>query len=331
MATEAIFDNPKVRLHLNIHTDILNGSHLSAARLIKLIENNEPESHDALKKLYPHTGHSFIVGITGPPGAGKSTLFDRLIHEFRKESKKVAILGFDPTSPITGGAILGDRIRMNRHSRDSGVFIRSIATRGALGGISRAAKGALIVLDAMKFDVILIETAGIGQIGSDISLLTHMTIVVCIPGMGDGLQIIKAGTLELADLYVVNKADLPGAGEVRNHLESLLKLKDTAETKQQPEIIMASATNNEGIDDIMQAISSFRQRLQDGDGFGARSHDQTARYLEALIKQTAAECFWEHIRDTLEFQEVLAKVENRQIDPYSATKDIMDRLLRRFM
>lgn len=314
---------------MNFYQDILNGSQLAAGRLIKLIEDDEPASYHALKKLYPHTGHSFVVGITGPPGAGKSTLFDRLISEFRKESKKVAVLVFDPTSPITGGAILGDRIRMNRHSLDSGVFIRSIATRGALGGISRAAKGALIVLDAMKYDVILIETAGIGQIGADISLLTHMTIVVCIPGMGDGLQSIKAGTLELADLYVVNKSDLPGAEEVRNHLDSMLRFRQTARMTHQAEIIMTCATQNIGINDIQQAVASFQQRLKDDDVLVARINDQASRHLEALIKESAAECFWKRIRDTQEFQEALANVKTHQVDPYSATREIVHRLAER--
>jgi LAO/AO transport system kinase len=316
---------------MNFYQEILDGSHLAAGRLIKLIEDDDPRSYTALKKLYQHTGNAFIVGIIGPPGSGKSTLFDKLVSEFRKETKKVGVLVFDPTSHITGGAILGDRIRMNRHSSDSDVFIRSMATRGALGGISRAAKGATIVLDAMKYDVILIETAGMGQIGADISLLAHMTMVVCIPGMGDGMQAIKAGTLELADLYVVNKADLPGAEEVKHDLESMLKFKLSAETSRQPEIILTSATQNRGIDDIRQAIGSFQQRLKHDKLLSEKIHHQQSRHLESLIKESAAEWFWNHIRCTKEFQEALANVQSRQIDPYTATRDILNRLVERVL
>ncbi|BBO85095.1 GTPase [Desulfosarcina ovata subsp. sediminis] len=312
---------------MNFYQDILDGSHLAAGRLIKLIEDGDPNSYGALKKLYPHGGNAFIIGITGPPGAGKSTLFDRLIAEFRADGKKVAVLVFDPTSPLTGGAILGDRIRMNRHSSDSGVFIRSLATRGALGGISRAAKGATIVLDAMKHDVILIETAGLGQIGADISLLAHMTMVVCIPGMGDGMQAIKAGTLELADLYVVNKADLPGAEDVKHDLESMLKFKLASETTRQPEIVLTSATQNRGVDELRCAIVSFQQRIKGDPRLSEKARHQTTRYLEQLIKELAADCFWCNIRSSQAFLNALTAVETLQTDPYSAARDIVGRLL----
>jgi LAO/AO transport system kinase len=312
---------------MNFYQDILNGSHLAAGRLIRLVEEDDPRSYDALKKLFPHAGNAFIVGITGPPGSGKSTLFDRLIAEFRKKDKTVAVLVFDPTSPITGGAILGDRIRMNRHGSDPGVFIRSLATRGALGGISRAARGALIILDAMQYDIILIETAGIGQIGADISLLAHMTMVVCIPGMGDGMQAIKAGTLELADLYVVNKADLPGAEKVKHDLETMLSFTHAETCESEREIILTCATQNKGIDRIRHAITSFKQRVRNDRSMSERAHHQNARHLEQLIKEHAADWFWKNIQRTNAFQEALKSVLDQQSDPYSAARDLLKRLV----
>jgi LAO/AO transport system kinase len=307
--------------------EILNGSHLAAGRLIKLIEDEAPAGYTALKALYPHSGNAFIIGITGPPGAGKSTLIDRLVAEFRKEEKKVAVLAFDPSSPLTGGAILGDRIRMNRHCLDPGVFMRSIATRGALGGISKAAKGALIVLDAMKYDLILIETAGIGQIGADICLLAQMTIVLCIPGMGDGLQAMKAGTLELADLYIVNKADMPGAQEVRHQLETMMDFRRTGGAAHHPEIILISATQNQGMDALLQAILKFQADTKSDERLTRKISEQEYLHLESIIKALAADRIWERVRHTKAFADALTAVIRRQTDPYSAALAIVEALM----
>jgi LAO/AO transport system kinase len=307
--------------------EILKGNQLAAGRLIKLIEDEEPAGYTALNELFPHSGNAFIIGITGPPGAGKSTLIDRLVGEFRKEEKKVAVLAFDPSSPITGGAILGDRIRMNRHCLDPGVFVRSIATRGALGGISKAAKGALIVLDAMKYDIILIETAGIGQIGADICLLAQMTIVLCIPGMGDGLQAMKAGTLEVADLYIVNKADMPGAREVRNDLETMMNFRCTGQAARRPKIIMISATQNQGMDALLQAIWNFKADIKTDERLSRKMSEQEYLHLETIIKALAADRIWEHVQHTKVFADGLAAVTRRETDPYSAARETLETLM----
>jgi LAO/AO transport system kinase len=311
---------------MNLVQDILNGSQLAAGRLIRSIEDGDQAGYIALKDLYSHAGNAFIIGLTGPPGAGKSTLIDRLISEFRKNGEKVAVLACDPTSPITGGAILGDRIRMKRHSLDSGVFMRSIATRGALGGISKAVKGALIVLDAMRYNIILIETAGMGQIGADISLLAHMTIVLCIPGMGDGLQAMKAGILELADLYVVNKADLPGAEEVKNQLEIMLDFRG-GETARRPDIVMVSAARDKGTAAILQAIRGQQTAIRNDEQMKRIIDDRMHLYLKSLIKELVAERLWEHVEHARAFQELVEAVKQHRIDPYSAARKIVNQMI----
>jgi LAO/AO transport system kinase len=205
--------------------------------------------------------------------------------------------------------------------------MRSIATRGALGGISKAAKGALIVLDAMKYDVIIIETAGIGQLGADICLLAQMTIVLCIPGMGDGLQAMKAGTLEVADLYVVNKADLPGAQDVKHQLETMMNFRCTGETARRPKIILISATQNQGMDALMQALLDFQADTKSDEQLARKFKEQEYLHLETIIKTLAAEKVWEHVRHTKAFSEALKAVTCRQSDPYSAALAIVDTLM----
>jgi len=203
---------------------ICAGDVRSASRLIRDIEDKIPEAKAKIKKLYAHTGRSFIIGITGAPGAGKSTLTDALITELRKQNKTIGVLAVDPTSPFTGGAILGDRIRMQRHAEDPGVFVRSLATRGALGGLSQAAGNAIHVMEAMGKDVIIVETVGIGQQEIDIINHAHSVAVVLVPGMGDEIQTMKAGLMEIADIFVINKAHRVGAKQLQTELTSMLNL-----------------------------------------------------------------------------------------------------------
>ena len=208
-----------------------------ASRLIRDIEDKIPEAKAKIKKLYAHTGKSFIIGITGAPGAGKSTLTDALIAELRKKNKTIGVLAVDPTSPFTGGAILGDRIRMQRHAEDAGVFVRSLATRGALGGLSQAAGDAIHVMEAMGKDIIIVETVGIGQQEIDIINHAHSVVVVLVPGMGDEIQTMKAGLMEIADIFVINKANRAGAKQLQMELTSMLNLSSKAADGWRPPIV----------------------------------------------------------------------------------------------
>ncbi len=203
---------------------ILCGDIRAAARLMRDVDDGFPSALEELKTLYPHAGNAYIIGITGPPGAGKSTLTDQITAAYRSVGKRVGIVAIDPTSPFTGGAILGDRIRMNRHADDEGVFIRSLATRGALGGISRSTGEVVNIMDAMGMDVVIIETVGVGQDEIDIVRMAHTTVVVMVPGLGDDIQAIKAGILEIADVFVVNKADRDGADRTARELAMMLEL-----------------------------------------------------------------------------------------------------------
>src|SRR5512139_3418145 len=250
-------------LTTNAVEKVIAGDVRTVARLIRDIDDRVPEVRETLKALYGHTGHAYVVGITGAPGVGKSTLVDQMLAHLRKAQKTVGVLAVDPTSPFSGGAILGDRIRMQRHALDEGVFIRSLATRGHFGGLTSSARAVITVLDAMGKDYILVETVGVGQDEVEIAATAYTTIVVTVPGMGDDIQAIKAGILEVADILVVNKADREGANRTYQELMQMLELRTyTKERPWRPPVLMTTAKDSEGISELMAAVRQHEEFLQ---------------------------------------------------------------------
>ena len=302
----------------SLATRVLAGHVPSAARLIRWVEDGRPEGREALRELYPKTGRAYVVGVTGPPGAGKSTLVSALIGELRRRGRRVGVLAVDPSSPFSGGAILGDRVRMQRHSTDPGVFIRSMASRGQGGGLARASWEAELVLDAMGFDIVLVETVGVGQIEIDIVDLAHSTVVVCLPGAGDEVQAIKAGLLEAADLLVLNKADLPGADDAERWLHVLLhSARAPAPGAWDPPLLRTVASRDEGVPQLVDAL------------FAHRAHLERSGELVRIEARRARRPFVERVRERLvaraldglegpEARRLLAEVERRTLDPYTA-------------
>ena len=262
---------------------ITSGDVQAAARLISRIEDESPDAIDEMDAIYSHTGRAYVVGVTGAPGVGKSTLTDNLIGLFRKRNKTIGVIAIDPTSALTGGAILGDRVRMQRHSTDSGVFIRSLATRGWVGGLARAAIGAVHVMDAMGKDMVIVETVGSGQIEIDIVRAADTTLVVMAPGAGDEIQTMKAGILEAADILVVNKADKEGADQLKSDLESMLALKEPHSDGWKVPVVMTEATNDKGTEELAEAITEHRDFLVDNDELSGRRRERAKlELLEAV-------------------------------------------------
>ncbi len=296
---------------------VLSGHVPTAARVIRLLEDGDVRGREALAALYPKSGRAQIVGITGPPGAGKSTLVDRLITELRARGRTVGVLAIDPTSPFSGGAILGDRVRMQSHAADRGVFIRSMATRGRLGGLARAADDAAVVLDAMGFDSILVETVGVGQDELDVVTLAHTTVVVCLPGTGDEIQAIKAGIMEAADLFVLNKADLPGADEAESHLTTMLGL-DAREDGEERRVLRTVAEVGEGTAELVDALLDHDARLRSSGGFEERSAERARHALVERVRELALERFSTALEASPVLRATLESVERRERDPYSA-------------
>lgn len=328
---------------------VLAGDRLALARLLSQIENEETTGLDDLAALYPHTGDAHLVGVTGAPGTGKSTVVNKLVMLMRQEGEeggdadtRIAVVAVDPSSPFTGGAILGDRIRMRDLAGDPCVFIRSMASRGALGGLARATAGVVQALDAAGFDVIMIETVGAGQAEVDIARTAHTTVVITAPGMGDEVQAIKAGILEIADILVVNKADIPGADNTLRALRATLEMAkperyvpslpqqgdasiergEEADSWETP-VMATVATEGEGVAELIQAIEDHRRYLQASGEWTIRERGRIRSEMEGLLRDTLAARFLERQPDG-RFEEALEKVLTRSLSPRQAILSILD-------
>jgi LAO/AO transport system kinase len=302
---------------------ILLGEQLAGAKLIRMLEEGDPMGTEGLKALYAHAGNAFILGITGAPGCGKSTLITHIITELRQRNLKVGVVAIDPSSPLSGGAFLGDRFRMGRHTEDEGVFIRSMATRGHLGGLSKTTYETVMVLDAMAYDVIIIETVGVGQAEVEIAELAHTKAVVSIPGMGDDIQAMKAGILEIGDVFVVNKADRPGVDDVVTQLRGMLEMGTIPEDAWHPPVLKTVAANAEGIAELVNAFWSHRRYLLDSGDFGKHNFEQTFQLLRRLVMEMAADKIFSSTGESNAYQTLLDALNNRKIDPFTAAETLV--------
>ena len=305
---------------------IIHGDQLAGARLIRMLEEGDPQGMEILKYLYPSTGNANIMGITGPPGSGKSTLVNGIISEFRQSGTKVAVVAIDPSSPISGGALLGDRIRMRCHSEDDGVFIRSLATRGHLGGLSRTTRETVLVFDAMGYEAIIIETVGVGQDEVEIAQLAHTSAVISIPGMGDGIQCMKAGLLEIGDILIVNKADKPGADDMVAQLQLMLEMKPTSDHGWRPPVLKTNALKSQGILELVEAFRNHRRFLIDTGSLSEYNFKREFQFFKKFVMEMAAGRIFDNVSDSPFYHGILEDLKNRKIDPCTAAEQLTDRL-----
>lgn len=305
---------------------ILNGEIRAGARAMRWVDDGAPQAFDLLRLLHPHTGRAHVVGITGNPGSGKSTLTDQIIRRHRERGRTVGVIAVDPSSPFSGGAILGDRIRMVDHATDDGVFIRSLATRGHLGGLSRSAHDVIGILDAMGFDEIIIETVGVGQDEIEVVRVADTSVVVLVPGMGDDIQALKAGILEIADIFTVNKADREGADLTVRDIRALQMLSEDRTSVEVP-ILKTVARTGQGVDELLTAVSAHKNQTQSEERLQERKRRREAHILETLVRDRLVDAMHSALGDQEAKNALFDRLAARETDPYTQADLLVSQLL----
>jgi LAO/AO transport system kinase len=306
----------------NFISNLQNKDHRSIARAISLIEADNENATDLLMKIHSSTGSAYRIGITGPPGAGKSTVTNQLTKFYRKQNKTIGIIAVDPTSPFTGGALLGDRVRMSDIGLDSGVFIRSMATRGSLGGLSKKAVDAADVLDAAGFDLIIFETVGVGQSELDIAQAADTTIVILVPESGDAVQAMKAGLMEIADFFILNKSDRPGSDQAYTALQTILMIKDHDENSWIPKIIKTVASDNKNISDVAAEIENHKTFMKEKNLFSSKREKQARLRIKEIVEQKLKDKLWGETGEN-SLNSILNRVVLENLSPYKVADDII--------